>query len=315
MIIDMHAHLGDILNPGGGELIWKTGIRKKILYDAISHSERMLHICPPFMDKWLYRVLYSLVTAASGARNATATLENMQESLDESGVTHTVCLPIPPHLTFADLKRARNAEPRILPFTGVDYTSGSDIDAVLRKDVRQGAMGLKLHPIIQRVPLTDPRTLEAVEAFAVHGLPVLFHCGISSYYPKALRSAREDASFGEIRYARRLAEAFPGVRFIAGHAGLFKYRDVIELLAPCPNVMVDTSIHSPGRVGKLIAAFGPERVLFGSDWPYGNRVPALRILKMACKGDVSLERLVLYENAASVLGLDPLLGKMGGGVS
>jgi uncharacterized protein len=162
---------------------------------------------------------------------------------------------------------------------------------------------LKLHPIIQRMPLTDVRTFEAVEAFAVHGLPVLFHCGISSYYPSDLQKSREDATLGQIFYGRRLAEAFPGVTFIAGHAGLFKYRDVIELLAPCPNVMVDTSVQSPAHVKDLIRAFGPDRVLYGSDWPYGNRLPAIRIIKKACRGDASLERRIFYENAASLLNM------------
>ncbi len=85
MIIDVHAHLGDILHADGGKLIDRKGIRKKIFYDVISNSEMMLHGgFPEFMEEWLYHRLYPMVTRASRARNAAATLENMQKSMNRS---------------------------------------------------------------------------------------------------------------------------------------------------------------------------------------------------------------------------------------
>jgi len=302
MIIDIHTHLGDILNSRGGGLIGRKGVRKKIFYDVISHSELMLHSgFPEFIEQWLYKRLYPLVTRASRARNAAATLENMQRSLDESGISFTACMPIPPCLTFAELKKARDLDSRIIPFTGIDFSAENDIGASLREDVAQGAKGLKLHPIIQRMPLNSRQTLAAIETFAAYDLPVLFHCGISSYYLPPEQKIREDATLGEIYYARDLVAAFPNVKFIAGHAGLFKYRDVIELLSSYPNVWVDTSIQSPAHVRELLRAFGPERVMYASDWPFGNRLPAIKIIKKACKGDAYLERRIFYENAASLL--------------
>jgi len=305
MIIDVHTHLGDILHPNGGLLIDQKGVRKKIFYDVISHSELMLHSgFPRRTEEWFYYKLYSLVTRASRARNATATLENMRRSMDETGVTMSVCLPIPPYLTFDDLKKAHEQEPRVIPFTGVDYTKDDDmITSDLSNDVKQGAKGLKLHPIIQRVSLNDRRTFSAVEAFSAHHLPIVFHCGVASYYLEPEKQNRENAALGESIYARDLVAAFPDVTFIAGHAGLFKYRDVIELLSRFKNVMVDTSVQSPGHVRELITAFGPERVMYASDWPYGNRIPAIKIVKKACKGDKGLEKRILFENAAGLLHL------------
>jgi uncharacterized protein len=307
MIIDIHTHLGDILNPGGGNLIYQENIRKQIGFDMISFSEFLLHSgATRRFDAWLYEKTYNLVTRASIARNATATLSNMQRSMDESGITWSACMPIPPYLTFGDLKTAKEKEDRIIPFTGVDYTrsaTADDLEAVFAADVAAGAKGLKLHPIIQRTPLTDARTLAAVEAFAVHRRPILFHCGISSYYIEPEPQTRKAAALGGIAYARELVAAFPDVAFIAGHAGLFQYRDVIELLSPFKNVMVDTSFQAVGHVRELIRAFGPERVMFASDWPFGNRPPAIRIIQKACRGDKALERRIFYENAAGLLGI------------
>lgn len=301
MIIDIHTHLGDILNPHGGRLIYRKNVSKKIFFDIISQSERMLHrgICDR-VDRWLYAKVSRLVTGASRARNATATLENMRSSMDAAGVVKSACMPIPPYLTFEDLKKAQRLDGGIIPFTGVDYTRPHEIASALCDDVSQGARGMKLHPVIQKVALTSNTTFQAVEAFAPFDLPVLIHCGISSYYLNG-DGHRQNPAFGEIHYLRELAANFPQVTFIAGHAGLYEYRAVIDQLGGYKNVMVDTSFQPPGHVRELIAFFGGERVLFGSDWPYGNRKPAIAIVKKACGGDKPLARRIFYDNAAALV--------------
>jgi predicted TIM-barrel fold metal-dependent hydrolase len=304
MIIDIHTHLGDILYPNGGKLIDQKNVRKKIFFDVISLSEFLLHTgISDAMDQWLYKKVYTLVTRASRARNATATLENMRQSMDAAGVDKSVCMPIPPYLTFDDLRHAQAKDNGVIAFTGIDYTKEYDVASALKKDVDQGAKGMKLHPIIQNVPLNMDKTYQAVESFAPYRLPVLFHCGVSSYYLGAEQQEKENAALGEIVYARDLVANFPNVTFIAGHAGLFQYRDVMDLLGGFKNVMVDTSVQSPGHVKKLIKVFGPDRVMYASDWPYGNRKPAIKIVKKACQGDKSLENRIFYENAASLLGI------------
>lgn len=303
MIIDIHTHLGDILYPNGGQLIDQKNVEKKIFFDIISLSEFMLHSgISDKIDQWLYMRTYPLVTRASRARNATATLENMRVSMNESGVVKSACMPIPPYVTFEDLRKAQQKDDRIIPFTGIDYTKTYDMEAALKKDVEQGAKGLKLHPIIQNIALDTEKTFQAIEAFAPFQLPVLFHCGISSYYLGDEQRKKENAGFGAILYARELVAAFPDVTFIAGHAGLFQYREVMDLLGGFKNVMVDTSVQSPGHVRKLINVFGPERVMYASDWPYGNQKSAVKIIKKACGSNKSLERRIFYENAASLLG-------------
>jgi predicted TIM-barrel fold metal-dependent hydrolase len=307
-ILDVHGHLGDILYPNGGDLIGRLGVEKEDVFDPASLAESRLHRDPLRLGKLVYRLLSYQITRGERARNATATLENFGRSLDEAQVSHAVCLPIPPHVGFADLADARGKDPRIVPFTGVDYTRAQDgafrdPSAALAADVAAGARGLKLHPIIQKIPLTSPETRAALEAFAPHGLPVLFHCGISSYYLGAERE-KEAPRYGAIHYAAELVRDFPGVRFIAGHSGLLQVDQVMKLLAPFPNVCVDTSFQSPERVRQLVGSFGAERVLFASDWPYGNRPPALAIVREACRGDRGLERRILFENAAELLGID-----------
>lgn len=300
MIIDTHTHLGDILHDGGGSLIDRTGVKKRRVFDPVSISESMLHR-DLGLNRALERLLERWVVNAEQARNATATLENMTRSMDEEGIDFCAVMPIPPYVDFDDLARAQKREKRLIPFTGLDYTA-NDPAGRLARDVASGARGLKLHPIIQRVALTDRRTMEGVERFAAFGLPVLFHCGYTSYFHRA-EAHRQDTSLGSIAHARRLAGDFPSVRFIAGHSGLFEVRETIELLAPLPNVYAEVSFQPPAIIKRLVEAFGPDRVLYGSDWPWGSRLTALAAVRAACRKDAGLERAILGGNAATLLGM------------
>ena len=101
--------------------------------------------------------------AASGREMPRPLWRTSGRSLDEARISHAVCLPIPPNLRFQDLAQAREKDPRIVPFTGVDYTHSQEVrfpdpSAALAADVAAGARGLKLHPIIQKIPLTSPET-------------------------------------------------------------------------------------------------------------------------------------------------------------
>ncbi len=307
-IIDAHGHLGDILNPQGGRLIDAVGVGKSSLFDPAEISERTLHRDWIGLARPIYALLGRFITRAERARNATATLENLCRSIAQAGISHAVCLPVPPYLNFADLRAAAAKEPAVVPFTGVDYTAlgaqgCGDPGVSFAQDVRAGARGLKLHPIIQNVPLTSPQTRAAVEAFAPYELPVLFHCGISSYYLGSERY-KQQPRYGAIEYCAALVRDFPNVRFVAGHAGLFEVAKAMAQLGGFSNVWVDTSFQSVARVRELLDVFGPERVLFASDWPFGNRRPALEIVRLACAGDSGLESRILCDNAAELMRLE-----------
>ena len=302
MVIDAHGHLGDILYPGGGELIWQKGVVKAKVVDPQDINEKLL-MRNFGIGKFLYTLSKRQATIGQRARNATATLENFTRSLDQSGVDAAVCLPIAPHVTFEDLAGAQSFDSRIIAFTSVDFSSGDSPWLKLPKDVSRGACGLKLHPIIQKVPLTDRRTLETLQTWAPFNKPVLAHAGIAKYYLDG-ESDRNRPELGALDQVEEIVRTFPRMPFIVGHAGLFHVNETIRRLCNLPNVWVDTSFQSPGIIRKLIAAFGPEKVLYASDWPWGNREPHIRSVKAACRGDRALEDLIFRVNAAGLLKLE-----------
>lgn len=301
MIIDVHSHLGDILNLGGGGLIDRKNVTMEKMWDPQTLNEKQLNRSFG-LGALAYKVTEYWATKAQRARNATATLENMQRSLDEAGIDYTVCLPIAPYVTFEDLVKAREKDARILPFTSIDFTRDYDISAQIEADMAQGAVGLKLHPIIQAVPLDDSRVIEALQACSRLKLPVLIHSGVSSYYLGKEKS-RNVPSNGRIIHIDKAVRSFPHVNFIIGHAGLFQVKEVCQRMNGLPNVWVDTSFQSPGTIVKLMKVFGHDRVMYASDWPFGNRMPHIQTVKVACRGDKDLENLLYFENASRFLGL------------
>jgi hypothetical protein len=303
MIIDVHTHLGDILVPNGGQLIFRKGIRKQRVLDLITAAEWGLYNTNPVSEWLLSTLCENQVTKAARARNLTATLENFRQSMDQNRVAKSACMPIAPYVTFDDLKKASEADEGVIPFTSIDFSVEQDVAALLQNDVAAGARGLKLHPIIQKEPLSSQRTFEVVEAFAIHELPVLFHSGVQSYYLGQEREEKQKPEYGNSADAAKICAAFPQVPFIVGHAGLFQYRETIDLFSHRKNVCVDISFQSPKKIKELVKSFGPERVLYGSDWPWGNRKTSIACVAKACGGDKSLEQLIYHENAARLLKL------------
>lgn len=300
-VIDVHSHLGDILYNHGGHLIYRKGIPMPTGFNIVSYNESMLQRSFGIGDK-LYPLVKGWATRAERARNFAATLENMGESLDELGIDYTVCLPIAPYVSYRDLAEARRRDERILPFTSIDFALGAEAIKQVQDDIEDGALGLKLHPIIQCRSANDPLVHAVLKAIARYNVPVLTHAGVSHYY-LGKESGLNQPENGDIPAIEAMVRAFPEINFVVGHAGLFQVKDVIKRLGDLDNVWVDTSFQPPETIEKLMQVFGTEKVMYASDWPYGYRPPAFKATKLACKGDAALEGMVFYENAAKLLRL------------
>jgi len=305
-IIDAHGHIGDILYPGGGELIFKTGIKFPKSFWQWFLCERVLYR-ETFLYKTAQKISPMWSTKRERKRNKSATLENLQKSLEDTNIVKCVCAPVAPNVTYGDVLAASQKESRIIAFTSPDFSfDNSDnieiMRAKLESDLKDGAMGVKIHPILQEVRADSEIVMSAVEIIRKYSKPVLIHAGPAQYYlPKENKTRFAD--YSSVEKIGRLISAFPSVNFIVGHAGLDDYRKVIEIMPKYKNAFVDTSFQYPQSVRDLITAFGAERVMFASDWHYGLRKPMIATVFGACKDDKAIQKLVFYENAANLLGI------------
>lgn len=304
-IIDAHSHIGDCLYEGGGQTIDKKNLkaRNRVLdagwISAIQHGK----LCEELeASSALFR---AFIIYSDRKRNAGASLENMQAALGYSGVSRVCCLPIPPNVQFEDLEKARQKEARIIPFTGVDFDSMKGFEKKLQRDVARGAKGLKIHPILQKISPTDECMYQVIEEFGRYDLPILFHTGKTSYY-FGKEKIRENPEYGRMESIEKLvAGTRDRANIILGHAGLSEFDYVAERMPRYPNVFVDTTFQNPERIQKLIKAFGSERVLFGSDWPFGDMKPAIEYVRQAVaqEPDPRVQTRIFRDNIRNLMHL------------
>ena len=156
------------------------------------------------------------------------------------------------------LSEAARANPGCIGFGSV-FPGMEDYEEELDRMVELGLRGVKIHSDFQRLPIDDPSGIETYRAIAKRGLIVLFHMGDTRY------------DFSSPQRLTNLLRRVPDLRVIAAHFGGWSTWEQ-SLAHPQPeNVVYDTSSSIPlisrELALRLIDRFGPERILFGTDYP------------------------------------------------
>jgi uncharacterized protein len=197
------------------------------------------------------------------------------------------------------------AEPALLAFVGLDPSvmTPGELRDELEACVEAGARGVKLHPIVQRLPPTTAALWPVYELCQELALPVLFHSGFLG------RSAWN--AFARPRAFADVLEAFPGLRVVLAHLGRGHFEEALELAARFPQIAFDTcavvtAAEVPWRLDDaaaigLLRRLGIDRICFGSDYPWFD--PAADAARLAAlPGLGAAERAaVLGENALRLL--------------
>lgn len=162
-----------------------------------------------------------------------------------------------------------------------------------------GMRGFKMLPSYSHFYPNDPILFPFYEVARGLGVPVQFHTGTSIF--KGTR----------IKYADPLllddvADEFPDLIMIMEHGGRpFWYEQAAWLMVRHPNMYVGTA----GMPAKRLAQHfpvrtRPDRFIFGSDWPGVPNVKPMVDKILALPLDDEIKEMILWGNAARVLGLD-----------
>ena len=295
-IIDAHAHIGDIFHENKN-ITFKTNIKKGDYEDPFIECERSGYTIP-LMPK----NVDDLINAGQ-RRSWEWTLENLTKELDaHPEVQGVVMLPIWPNQTFEEYWAASKLEPRVIPFTTcvLDMTVG-EIAAKIRQDIDNGAKGLKLHPTIQNAPLDDPRIEAGVRVFGEAGLPILTHCGANPYYTAdSPWSKVSTPAYSEFSKIISFCKKWRDFKVIVAHN--CSQADVLyEHVKDLGNVYTDTSMCSAAMMRKGVELMGPDKILFGSDVPFGSFHYSLAELYKAFAAESDILDMVGYSNMASLM--------------
>ncbi len=240
----------------------------------------------------------SLGALTAGGMRRTHTVPNLAREMRELGVRHSVLLPIDFPLLSDNAGAwlgAVKGRDDVLCFGSVHpYQPG--MARSLDRQMKLGARGIKIHPAVQMVRPDDSRAMKLYRLCGERGLPVLFHCGpvdIETRLGRYLSQVRH--------YERALAEN-PKTTFILGHAGALQMEEALGYAKKYPNVYLELSSQSLSNVRRILAEAPPERVLFGSDWPFYHQAIGLAKVFLASE-DPQVRQRALYGNAKRLFGL------------
>ena len=166
-----------------------------------------------------------------------------------------------------------------------------------------GIRGVKFHPDYQNFYIDEERLFPIYEKLSSLRLPVVFHGGYDPYSPNDIHCTA--------RRAVKVLERFPDLTVILAHMGgnITGYRESLELLCGrYENLYLDTSFCA-GHIDtdlmhEMIEKQTPDKVLFGSDFPWHTTSEELRLIK-SLRLAGSDEEKILGKNAASLLSFDP----------
>jgi predicted TIM-barrel fold metal-dependent hydrolase len=190
--------------------------------------------------------------------------DDLLREMDANGVSRAVIVPVDRFLAVDNsegndqiLDAARSYPERFVPFTTANPWFGDRARAELKRTFAAGSAGVKFHPGYQGFTLSDEVVLPLVELAVEHRKPMFFHAGTPiSSMPYQLTE---------------LAMRYPEGTFIMGHMAYsdFWYEVSASALA-VNNLYLETSHHVPGFVRTVAERVGLDKILFGSDSPYGS---------------------------------------------
>jgi hypothetical protein len=196
--------------------------------------------------------------------------------------------------------------PGLVPFIGLDPSmDGVTMVQEIDDRVREGAKGIKLHPVNQRFFPNDGRLYPAYHRIEELGLPIISHAGTAAMIGDPEQHAHP-VNFVDV------LRNFPSLTLVFAHMAHGYLDETLEIMQTYPNVYFDSSAVIEGTMPShmlldeeavaMLRRVGCQRVLFGSDWPWFHPIKDIhRINSLPLSAEE--KRLIFYENAQRVLRL------------
>ena len=164
-----------------------------------------------------------------------------------------------------------------------------------------GAVAVKLHPVHGGFTCNDRALYPAYEVCRARGVPVIVHCGTSSF-PGSMNRFADPVLLDEV------VGDFPTLDVVLAHGGRGWWYDAAAFMALArPTVWLELSGLPPRRLPEYYAGHSwsrlTRRMIFGTDWPGVPGTAANARAVAALLPDEETVGLVLGGNAARVFGV------------
>jgi len=242
------------------------------------------------------------------------TVEDVLASMQRDGIDYTVLANFAPaHLLPRNnrwtLDMARK-QPQLVPLVSLHPDMEGDLLALLQEYIALGAKGLKLHPSIQEFDPNHPKMHDVYAFCDALPFPVVYHCGLVSHvYLNDLAN---------LVMLLPVIDRYRHMPIVLTHMAEGKADDVRRVAQQYPHVSFDTSIVISGKllfkrlhdpcwqddafVVGIIRRIGAERIVFGSDYPFGSPIHDVRrLLGMQLTDDE--KRMIVGGNALRIFNI------------
>ncbi len=274
-----------------------------------------------FPDRIAAKTVDSLSRVSHSVPFTDGSCAGLLRAMERSGIDRSLILPVATspkqvvHVNDASAALNETYGPRGLLSFGCIHPEFEDYRQELSRIRDLGLKGIKIHPVYQGADVDSPQFLRILDRAAELDLIVITHAGLDIGFPGVVR-----CSPAMIRHVIREIGEF---RFIAAHMGGWRnWEEVPEYLADtkvCLDSAFSTGAIHPLNDGhyqpedlpmmdqedfmRLYDAFGPERILFGTDSPWSSPEESLSFLRSLPVPPEALEQM-LGGNAARLLGLN-----------
>jgi predicted TIM-barrel fold metal-dependent hydrolase len=190
---------------------------------------------------------------------------------------------------------------RLRPIANLNPHLHYPVAEELERQLDLGAVALKVHPVHGGFAAGDRALYPAYELCRSRGIPVVVHCGTSSF-PGSMNSYADPVLLDEV------LRDFPELNVVLAHGGRGWWYDAAAFLALSRDtVWIELSGLPPRRLPEYYSRHNfarlTRRFIFGTDWP---GVPGIAANARAVAGlcpDEETASLVLGGNATRVYGL------------
>lgn len=216
--------------------------------------------------------------------------EGLLNSMACNKIKQSLIVAVEPFVSSEWILSIARQDKRFIPFCSL-IPKDENIESKLKKYVSEGSKGLKLHPVIQNFHPESPEAYTLYDLCQSLNVPVLFHTG---YIPCANSTNALIDNFGSI------PRDFPQMKIILGHMNMFEPMKAIKFAMRFDNVYLETSKQPAYYIKKGIEKLGREKIIFGSDWPFGDQEISIRVIKDAVKNEATQEK-IFSSNILSLL--------------
>jgi predicted TIM-barrel fold metal-dependent hydrolase len=241
-----------------------------VLVDAHVHVPVLASVAPAWVD-WARRFGPEGILEDAWDADGVPRPARLDELFEEQGVDHALLFcEYSPKATgyqhFEDLLPIVEQNPtRFRPVANVNPHLHFPIAAEVRRQLDLGAAALKLHPVHGGFRCDDATLYPAYQVLAERGVPLIVHCGTSTF-PGSMNELADPA------YLLPMLRDFPTVDVVLAHGGRGWWYDAAAFMALSnERVWIELAGLPPKRLPHYYRNHALARLaarwIFATDWP------------------------------------------------